>query len=164
MWKLNVALLITGCSAAGATDDVAHVQDSRVPFQISVDAELADAASQALALWADATDNAYAPALGIGGAGRFHISQAPVTECNGGAVPAGMYAWGCVDARGVVISPDTPADKLVTVIAHELGHTLGLLDTTDRTLMNSGYASKHPGCVQAELVSEAGFTGPGACL
>lgn len=164
-----MACLVVGCSASAeppAQDAHEETQSEPVqhsaPFQIGVDADLADAASEALALWRDATDGAYAPELVIGAAGRFQITLAEISVCADAA-----DAWGCTDPNGVRVSPDVPEDQRVYVIAHEIGHTLWLHDRNDGSLMDAVRSTpdtRRAPCVSAELVSDVGMSGHGACL
>ncbi len=168
IWAGMVACVwaLVGCGAEAetpATDAPEPTeQHTLAQFRIGVDLELADAASQAVALWNDATDGAYAPELVIGGQGRFQITLTEIPEC-----ADALDAWGCTDATGIRISSDVPESALVWVIAHEIGHSLWLKHRDDGSLMDVIHAtpaSRAEPCVSADLVASTGMVGTGTCL
>lgn len=132
---------------------------------ITVDADLADVASQAVQLWTDATGGAFAPELRIttdAVPGALQIRLVPVSDCGGR-----IDSWGCwrEHARVIEVAVAAPVDVRVSSIAHEIGHTLGLVHEDAGLMWNERSTEErlHP-CVSAENVQDAGFDGPGACL
>jgi hypothetical protein len=173
------ALVGLGCSAASpevarsaAATDVPSAPRSTPLIQL--DLNLADDAIAAVDLWSDATAGQYAPELVVGDApgARFRIELVDVTTgaCEEQALP-GHGIWGCFDgdARVIQISRDAPADMRVSIIAHELGHSLGLAHRAEG-LMNSWRSPAeflHP-CVDLDtlvgLKANTGIVGNVACL
>ena len=155
MWFLLTLIAVAGCSAAGADAETSvAVQSQTEAFRIETTEDLRADVEAAVDLWARATDGAYLPEVVVGQRGRFAVR--PVAH-----IP-GAYADTTADST-VRVGADTPASLRVIVIAHELGHTMGLPDTQDDTLMHAAYAAAHP-CIQAELTASVGMPGPGACL
>lgn len=160
--------LTAGCAgiAPEATPAAPEVTQALAPrMVIVVDAELADVASQAVELWSEATDGAYAPELRIttdAVPGALQIRLVPVSDCGGR-----IDSWGCwrEHARIIEVAAAAPLEGRVSSIAHELGHSLGL--THECTgLMNQERPEEErlAPCVSAANVVAAGFDGPGACL
>jgi hypothetical protein len=155
MKALGLALLLSlGCSAAGA--DVSPDVSVGGLLTITADPAVQVDVDAAVDLWARATDGAVL----LRGS---HLTVLLVDDFQGCA-GLGSVA-GCTSGSRVEISSRVASDHRVSTIAHEIGHTLGLLDMADG-LMNPyrvGVERTDP-CVSVDLAVAVGMPGPGACL
>jgi hypothetical protein len=171
--------MVLGCSAVGsevepsAAATVVRSAPRSAPL-IQIDLNLADDAIAAVDLWGAATAGQYAPELVVGDApgARLRIELVDVTTgaCEEQALP-GHGIWGCFDgdARVIQISRDAPSDMRVSIIAHELGHSLGLAHRAEGLMYSwrSPAEFLHP-CVDVDtlrgLEANTGIVGTVTCL
>jgi hypothetical protein len=160
MRAMLLALLLAAC----ATENEAPPVADTASHVFVVDADLADAASQAVELWTSASGGEFAPVLVTGEATGIQIRLVDaVTDCGAGEF------FGCWKAHGQVIevSRSLAPELRASTIAHEIGHHLGLEHVElSGALMDPHRSRFHrlAPCVSREDVEAAGFEGIGACL
>lgn len=159
MWVL---VAVSACAGAPRAEAAKESESASIRETFAVDPEIAEPALAAIELWTEASGGAYAPEIIVGTApGATRIEFA---DFGGDDVHAGGWSR---SADTIQISLLVTREKLVSTIAHEIGHreglehevgTGGLMDPDRPTP-----ARLHP-CVSAQDVSRLGFSGPGACL
>jgi matrixin len=127
-----VALALVACADPEATIDVvaddAPVSPERLTPRLVVAPELAMQGVAAIELWSAATRDAFVPDLSIGECGRSDedlciriVDELPI-GC--GAQVRGAVA--CYRGETIDVWQGVRDDWTVSVVAHELGHSLGL--------------------------------------
>lgn len=126
-----LAFLSAACSSTPELDALAETTEDSTGVSISpsivVDPELALHAVAAIELWESSTDGAYAPDLTIGECGQGEdlcirlVEQSP-HGCNEGA----SGAMACFRGSTIDVFAGVRDEWRVSVVAHELGHSLGL--------------------------------------
>lgn len=166
MNRLIVALLLTACAGSAEPDTEATPVVPRAPFA-SVPLEIAEQVTTTFDMWDRATDNRHLPDIVISeecdpDATLCFIARSEIVDC------PDTLPYGCSHGHTVELDViSTPPQWWVSTLGHELGHLVGLQHPTTHTntIMDperSQRARQEP-CVGAELLLEAGLTGPGAC-
>lgn len=142
-------LMLAACSAPAPEAPAAPPE--RAP-SLSLPLELADAGSLAAGLWQRA--GYPLPQVVIGDATaevRVYLQPGLIEGCEA------ERAWGCTelpmfpgDATRIWISSEVPEELLVSVLAHEFGHELGLEHEAEG-IMNPG-REMLPVCVESECL------------
>lgn len=188
----TLAVLVTACSteievpveAAKSVPEVATTAEvvtttaatPAAPPRLRFAATLAVAEDvlAAVNLWHDASGGAYGAEVVVSEDCSAEMDWCfalvpAITDCP--LQPQGKVVYGCTyshETKRIVVSDAAEADIRVSVLAHELGHTQGLVHTADplEDLMNPGrsHASRVHPCITAEDAALAGFDGPGSCL
>lgn len=163
-------LLLAACSAAepapvrvtAAPEAAVNASASPARETFAVEPELAEPALAALELWTEASGGEYAPELIVGtvpGATRIELVDFGTDDVHAGG-------WSR-SSDTIQISLRVTPEKLVSTIAHEIGHREGLVhEVGTGGLMDPdrpATARLHP-CVSAKDVASLGFSGPGSCL
>lgn len=145
--------MATEAPAAPATEAVPEltVAAALTSAPVEIDPQIAGDVEAAIELWVRATDGAYSPA-------GLRFTYGHIADCST------FGASGCYypDRHEIRLSVKVQDNHRVSVLAHEIGHCLGL-EHTDGGLMDPNRASVDP-CVSADDVAGAGLEGPGACL
>jgi len=128
-----VALLALGCSDTidvPLPADATEGSGGTIEPTLGLDENIADLALSAVVMWQDATGGLYAPHTHIGcdGTETFCIYQVPgmLGQCLG-PDDAGVFN-GCCDSDNheIRLSEGMYLDQMISTLAHELGHSLGL--------------------------------------
>lgn len=127
---LVVALLAAACSTAATEAAPEAETESAISPRIFVQADIALQTVTAIELWRAATDDAYAPDLTVSDAcdqnADLCIRLVPERPTGCGEDAGGALA--CFRPDGYIDIWSGVRDvEIVSVIAHELGHSLGLL-------------------------------------
>jgi hypothetical protein len=166
------ALLLAGCAGpAPMSDDVAEdatLSSERLTPRLVLSPELALQGVAAVELWSAATRDAFVPELSIGECGRDDedlcirvVEELPV-GC--GAQVKGAVA--CFRGPTIDVWKGVPDSWTVSVLAHELGHSLGL-GHVQEGLMSPDRDRTRP-CVESDdivaLDDALGVPGSPACV
>lgn len=147
-WLCLVALAaLAGCSS-GAT-----YEPGAPAIECDIDPQIADAANEAIQLWADAAGTA------IPLPSRIELADFGDDEEH-------AAAWS-EEFDVLQVSSRTAPEKRASSIAHELGHSLGLeheFGTGNLMDPDRPTAARLRPCISAATIAAAGFTGAGACV
>lgn len=166
---LVLLLAVFGCS----------VPTNAAP-RVVVVPSIAESAVAALALWSDASEDAFAPEIVVSddcdGATWCFVGVESLAGCGDSG-----DAFACTNARTWLVSDltgvspggmtrldtsRTPQRWWVSTLAHEIGHQLGLSHSDSRGVMDPlrSDATRERPCVDAATLAAAGLSGAGACL
>ncbi len=156
---LALGALLLACGAepegtAAAPQMLQDASEAEAAASDRLDPQLRLAAEQAIQLWNDAAGGREIPLPA-----RIELVDFGADTEHGG---------GWVASRDtIVISTLVPQEQLVSVIAHELGHSLGLEHapgTGELMDPDRPHAVRLLPCVSAADVAAAGLVGSGACF
>jgi hypothetical protein len=154
-------LLLAACGDAASTETPVSAEPTEsaelssvayVPTSspVEIDPQIAADVDAAIDLWVRATDGAYDPS-------GIHFTYGHISDCSAYGATGCWYP----ERREIRLSVKEQADHRVGAIAHEIGHSLGLVHGPG--LMDPSHMTVTP-CVTVNDAAAAGFEGPGACL
>jgi hypothetical protein len=150
-------LLLAACASpeeapAPEPETVTFVTALTVAPVVVIDPQIATEVDAAIDLWSRATNGAYAPE-------DIRFVRDHIPDCGGAGGKVGC--WDPL-SRTITLSVKAQKSHRVAVLAHEMGHSLGLRHTPSG-LMAEDHPSDNP-CISAEDAAATGLGGPGACL